>query len=132
MSKNILIYWGKADQECCEKGPKKRDHRVRTSGPTTEIWTGQAITSTRNVTFRLSLKNNDKPGKISKVHGLEASALKIPTLGTESYQGKINCGAFSEPDFISPESICSTNKISATKGIFEAITLFLARLVHCP
>ena len=56
--------------------------------------------TTRNVTFRLSLKNNDKFGNISKVHGLEASALKNFTIGTESHQGKIKCGAFSEPDFI--------------------------------
>ena len=32
--------------------------------------------TTRKVTFRLSLKNSDKPGKISKLHDSEASALK--------------------------------------------------------
>ena len=85
--------------------------------------------TTRNVTFRLSLKNNDKFGNISKVHGLEASALKNFTIGTESHQGKINCGAFSEPDFI-PNCFLwkhmSRKQNFRIKRYFEAITMFLA------
>ena len=100
MSIKVLVYQIKNDVKKDIKGgiiASELPDQQRRSG---QVRQSLRQETTRNVTFRLSLKLNDKPGKISEVHGLEASALKISTIGTESHQGKIKCGAFSEPDFI--------------------------------